>query len=137
VRQSCFATDIGINDTKQYVISIICKRTLSTVRLYIKLPSVLAFKRQLSNSGLLTAVVAEGFHIWLHCLSRYREVDHGRLLSHPYLHTLIHERFPPNIAVSVFAFGRSLVYISGRRPAVPSETCHGFSVSSREYRHST
>jgi len=82
------------------------------VQLYIKLPSVLVFKRQLSNSGLLTAVVAEGFHVWLHCLSRYREADHGRLLSYPYLHTrIIHERFPPNIAVNVFAFGRSLVYI--------------------------
>jgi hypothetical protein len=66
VRQSCFATDIGINDKKQYVISVICKRTLSTVQLYIKLSSVLVFKRQLSNSGLVTAVVAEGFHIWLH-----------------------------------------------------------------------
>jgi len=48
---------------KQYVISVIYKRTLSTVQLYIKLPYVLVFRRQLSNSGMVTAVVAEGFHI--------------------------------------------------------------------------
>ena len=75
---------------------------------------------------MVTAVVAESFHIWLHCVSRYREVDHGRLYSYPYLHILIiHDHFPPNISVNVFAFWRSLVmsWIS--------------SISSSEYRHST
>jgi hypothetical protein len=76
---------------------------------------------------MVTAVVAESFHIWLHCVSRYREVGHGRLHSYPSLHVLtIHDHFPPNIAVSVFAFARSLVHISGRRPALLTETCHGF-----------
>jgi hypothetical protein len=71
--------------------------------------------------------VAEGFHTRLHCVSGYREVDHGRLHLYPYLHILIiHDHFPPNVAVNMFAFGRSLVHISGRRPAVLTETCHGF-----------